>query len=404
MTDDPRGEVRPLDAGDLDVLLRLRRASFGRPGARTDDEMRTIMTRRLPYLRGYSAGDAVVAAAAWYPFPAWIGGRNVPTGALAAVVSAPEARRRGHVRTLIEAGLSELRSAGVGWAGEHPFDPRFYDAFGFRTVPSSTWLELPFDRLPGRALDVDFGEVAPGDPELRAIRTAFASLRSFTLHRDEPDGFVPNEHGLPGRWADLFEAPAAEATDGAAYRCEGGYALVATEGFGSDGILHVVDMAWRDPAARARVLAMLRAWEGQLGTVRLEVPVDDPLARRDASDWARHREPLQMRVVDLVTALESLRAPAGGAGEAVLDVDDELAPWNRGRWHIVTDATGCTVRASDRPADAWTDIGGVTALLAGTPPAALLASGEARGSIEALRTVQSLTSDHPPFLGLADYY
>lgn len=396
--------VRPLSTNDLDVLLRLRRASFGQSRTSSNDRVRAAMERRLAYLRGYEADGALVAAAAWYPFPAWIGGVRVMTGALAAVVSAPEARRRGHVRALLAAGLAELRDAGVGWAGEHPFDPRFYDAFGFRTVPSSTWLELPFERLPGRATDVDFGEVTSENVDIRAIRRAFASRRSFTVDRDEPVGFVPNEQGLPGRWPDLFEAPSQDATSPIAYRCEGGYAIISTEGFGPDGILHVIDAAWQDPDARARVLAMLTAWRGQLGTVRIELPCDDPLARRDGTRWARQRVPFQMRIVDLVAALTPLTAPTRAAGDAVIELADELAPWNAGRWHLTTGPTGSHVEPTDRPAEVTTDIGGVTALLSGNPPAALLASGEASGSIDALRIVHALTADHPPFLGLADFY
>ena len=401
---DATAAVRPLEHDDLETLIRLRRASFGRPRTDDDDEVRTALARRLPYVRGLDADGTLVAAASWYPFPAWIGGTRVPTGALAAVVSAPEGRRRGHVRALIAAGLAELRAAGVGWSGEHPFDPRFYDAFGYRAVPSSCWLDVPFARLPGRASDVAFAEVDRTSPEVRAIRRAFASRRSFTLDRDEPAGFEANDDGLPGRWSGVFEAPEPEATAGSAYLCEGGYAIVATEGFGHAGVLHVADVAWRDAAGRGRVLAMLGAWDGQLGRVRLELPTDDPLARRDGPLFARHRTPLQMRIVDLAAALAPLRVSASRAASVVLALSDAMAPWNDGRWRITTGTDGCSVERCDDAPDAATDAGGLVALLSGTPPAALLAAGEATGSVEALAALQATTADHPPFFGLADYY
>ncbi len=396
--------VRPLRHDDLDDWSRLRRASFGQPSDLGDAEARTILTSRLPFSRGVDQGGELVAACTWFPYPAWIGGAHLPTGALASVASAPAARRRGHVRALVAAGLRELHETGVGWSGEHPFDPRFYDAFGYHRVPSSVVLELPVGRLPGRARDVAFGPVEPTDPALRENRRAFASHRSFTLDRDASVGPAVSDDELPQRWRDLFDAPNDEASPATAYRCEGGYAIVATEGFGAHGILHVVDAAWTDAAARARVLALLTAWDGQVGRVRLELPVDDPLARRDGDERSRPRTPLQVRVVDVATALAPLRSPAGAGGTLVLELHDALAPWNDGRWRIETGPAGCHVAPTRELPDATLDVGALTALLAGTPPAALLMAGEAEGDSQALRTLHALTIDHPPFLGLADYF
>lgn len=401
--DDAR-RVRALREDEVAVWLRLRNAAFGSSADLADPEVARSVAWRVPFIRVAEADGAIAAAATWYPYPAWIGGAHLPTGALASVASAPAARRRGHVRALVAAGLRELHETGVGWSGEHPFDPRFYDAFGYRRVPSSVVLELPVERLPGRARDVAFGPVEPTDPALRKIRRAFASRRSFTLDRDAPAGLGTGTDELPLRWRDLFDAPDDKASPATAYRCEGGYALVATEGFGADGILHVVDAAWTDAAARARVLALLTAWDGQVGRVRLELPVDDPLARRDGDERSRPRTPLQVRIVDVATALAPLRSPAGAGGTLVLELHDSLAPWNDGRWRIETGPAGCHVAPTRELPDATLDVGSLAALLAGTPPAALLMTGEAEGDSQALRTLHALTIDHPPFLGLADYF
>ncbi|WP_297083440.1 enhanced intracellular survival protein Eis [uncultured Demequina sp.] len=402
MSSDPI--VRALRDDEVGAWLRVRNAAFGSAADPGDPEVAKAVAWRVPYIRVVEAEGRLAAAATWYPYPAWIGGALVPTGALASVATAPEARRRGHVRALLRAGFEELHEAGVGWSGEHPFDPRFYDAFGYRRVPSSVVLELPFDRLPGRARDVDAVPVAPDDPDLRAIRRAFASRRSFTLDRDTPEGLGAHADGMPARWRDLFEAPSATASPVHAYRCEGGYAIVATEGFGTDGVLHVVDAAWTDPAGRARVLALLTAWDGQTGRVRLELPTDDPLARRDADERSRPRTPLQMRIVDVKAALTPLRAPEPAAGTLILELRDASAPWNDGRWRVTVAPDGCTVDPTRETPDVTLDVGALVALLAGTTPAALIASGEAEGSAGAMHRLHALTLDHPPFLGLADHF
>ena len=406
--------VRTLEALDVPALIRLRQASFGTPRDPVDPKVLAILEGRTPYMRGVDVDGALVAACTWYPKPAWIGGVHQPTGALAAVISAPESRRRGHVRALITDGLRALHEANVGWSGEHPFDPRFYDRMGYRCVPSSVVLQVPFGRLAtddgrGERLSADrrdagFAPVPITDPEMRRIRRTFASARSFALDRDDPPGFEVDDAGIDTRWADLLDPPTAAAPHAKAYLCDGGYAIVAVEGHGRDGVLHVVDMAWSDPRGRRNVFAMLMAWEGQAGTVRLELPADDPLARRDVAEWSKTRTPLQMRVVCVASALTHLRAPEGMEGRATVRVLDALAPWNDGTWQVDTGPDGCDVTRTSAPADATLDVGALTSLLAGTSPGALLASGEATGSARALGVLHALTRDHPPFLGLADYF
>jgi predicted acetyltransferase len=397
----PEGRVRPLTPDDIPALIRIRQASFGTPRDPVPPDVLAIFRRRLPHLRGIEVGGRLVAACTWYPKATWIGGVHVRMSGLASVVSAPESRRRGHVRTLIAAGLRELHETGVGWVGEHPFDPAFYDRLGFRVVPSSVPLRLPFARLPGAARDVAFAPTTITDPDVHAIHRAFASSRSFALDRNDPPGFEVDAAGIDTRWSNLLDPPNARSTPGTVYRSQDAYAIVAVEDDDHEGILDVIDVAWRTPTGRAEALALLHAWDAQAGLVRLELPYDDPLARRDASEWSRPRTPLQLRINDVPAALTPLR---GADADVTLAIRDDLAPWNAGSWRLESHASGCRVTPTHRPSNATLDVGALTALLAGTPPAALLASGEAEGSLAALRAVHALTLDHPPYLGLADYY
>lgn len=398
--------VRPLREGDVDAWIRVRRASFGTPRDPNDEGAQRILTSRLPFSRGYEQDGRLVACCTWYPYPAWIGGVRVPTGALAAVVSAPEARRRGHVRELVGDGLRELHERAVGWSLEHPFDPRFYGRLGFRTVPAGAYLELPIDRLPGRAREVDFAPTEPADPELRRIRADFAAAHGFALDRDDRSAEpAADEDALPLRWRDLYDAPDDRVTPATAYRCEGGYALLATEGFGRDGVLHVVDAAWTDPSGRARVLAMLGAWRGQAGRVRLDLPETDPLALDEADAFGRPRTVLQARIVDVAAALAPLGSSRAAArGHAVLRIVDPQCDWNDGVWSVELDETGSRARRSDATPEATLTIGGLAAVLGGVPPAAVHAVGDAEGELAPLQALATLTDEQPPFLGRADHF
>lgn len=398
--------VRPLREGDLDAWLRVRRASFGTPRDPYDEGARRILISRLPFSRGYEREGRLVACCSWYPYPAWIGGVRVPTGALAAVVSAPEARRRGHVRELVVAGLRELHEREVGWALEHPFDPIFYDRLGFRTVPAGAYLELPVGRLPGRARDVDFAPSEPTDPELRRIRAVFAAAHGFALDRDDRAAEPANDaDALPLRWRRLCEPGSDGVTPATAYRCEGGYALLATEGFGRDGVLHVVDAAWTDPAGRARVLAMLDAWRGQADRVRLDLPATDPIALDEAHEFGRRRTVLQARIVDVAAALAPLGSERAAArGDVVLRVRDPLCDWNDGVWRIELSEAGSRARRGADAPEATLTVGALAAVLGGVPPAAVRAVGDAEGELAPLQALATLTDEQPPFLGRADHF
>lgn len=391
--------VRPLVEADLDDWIRIRRASFGTPRDPDDPDARRIMTSRLAVSRGIERDGRLAACCTWYPYPAWIGGVRVGTAALAAVVSAPASRRRGHVRELILDGLREQREAGVGWALEHPFDPRFYARMGFRTLPAGVLLDMPIERLPGDARDVAFGPTEPTDPALRDVRRAFAASHGFALDRDDPPA---DGDELPQRWRRLFDPPEDAATPATAYRSDDGYAIVATEGFGTSGTLHVVDAAWTGAKGRREVLAMLTAWRGQAARVRVDLPITDRVALREAQSHTRPRPVLQGRIVDLSSALGPLRSPF--ERELDLHVIDETCPWNDGRWRIATGPDG--TRTSPSPASPATTVTaeGLVALLAGVPPAALRSAGDAEGDLASLHDLARLSADHPTFLGTADHF
>ena len=396
--------VRPLRDDDVDAWIRLRRASFGQPRDLGDAEARAILASRVPFSRGVDDDGELVAACTWFPFPAWIGGVRVTTGALAAVVSAPASRRRGHVRELVLDGLRELHEAGVGWSLEYPFDPRFYARLGYRAFPNGVVLGMPIERLPGDAREASFAPVPDLDPKLRTIRARFAAAHGFALDRDDPPPASGEATTL--RWRRIFEPPSNEATPATAYRTDGGYAIVATEGFGPSGVLHVVDAAWTDADARRRVLAMLTAWRGQVGTVRLDLPAHDPLALAEAPEHARERPVLQGRIVDVVAALTPLRPARPPGRDAVsFELHDPQLPWNDGTWRAELREDGCVVeRLEGGEVDMRLGVDALAAALAGVPPAALHAAGDVEGDLVALHALAATTADHPPFQGRADHF
>ncbi|TDV44282.1 sterol carrier protein [Actinophytocola oryzae] len=68
--------------------------------------------------------------------------------------------------------------------------------------------------------------------------------------------------------------------------------------------------------------------------------------------------------------------------DVVLEVDDELCPWNAGRWQLVVGPDGrAVVTRTDAPADLALDVSALgTAFLGGTRLTTLAAAGRVRES------------------------
>ncbi len=397
--------VRPLEPADEGALVNLKRDGFGYPSSIPRSTFEADFKRSLPWLRGIEENGRLVATAKWLPFRGYVAGRKQTFAALAAVTTAPEARRRGHVRTLLEHGLREQHEQGVAWSSEHPFDPRFYARYGYHAFDAGVLLDMPIEWLPGRAQDVTFERQADGATGFRALHEPFAAQHSFSLLREDPW----RDAGDMGsdRWKNILEPDGPTAAVPTAYvTASGGYAVVALDVTAHEPerqSLRVHDLAWRSATARADVLAILKAWQGQVGRVRFELPASDPLAQQTRARFGVQRAVAQARIVDVSSALNGLpRTAITPEGHYTVAIHDALAPWNDGTWTL--DTTGDTVvlaRSNTAPA-AQLSVRALAALLSGTPPVALTRSGDAEGDLTALAAIASLHADHPPFLPSAD--
>lgn len=392
-------EIRPVREEDVPALQSLRRLSFNLCVEPDDPRAAERTANRLPHTRGAFLAGRLVAAATWYPFEAYVGGCAVPTGALASVVSSPETRRRGHVRELLRAGLAELREAGVGWSLEYPFDPEFYARLGYQSLPNGPVLDAPLARIPAGNLREIEAERVPLEAvhRLRDDHAAFARRWTFALART----WRPREDRPSPLWSSLFDG--GTGPDAFAFRVEGAYLIATLDDAGPEVVLEVEDAAWRDAAARARLLTLLSAWRGQAQRVRLHLPPTDPLALDHPEGFRARRGSVQGRIVNLPAALRPLRLPAGASATPfTLRLVDPLLPANDGLWRIAPGSDGTEVAAGEGAPEATLDVRALVSLVTGTPPEVLIGDGRAQGDVAGLRGLAALMAAHPPFLARAD--
>lgn len=389
---------RPLGAPDLAAYLRLREASFGYPS--NDPKVLAIFAQRLPTMLGSFVGDRLISALTSHPLKLFVAGRVTHASGFAAVATAPEHRRSGHVARLLQRALNEGRALGRGWNLLYPFDPAFYSRFGWVSIPTSIPLTLRPEQLPsGRAAGL-----LPIDPPAReALAACYARVapgRTFADARDPaPLDPYPEFDGTPGERMLRY---ANESAWLVAQLCEGSTGLE----------LQVIDLGWVDAPGRAAVMGTLAMFRGQVQRVLLGLPWDDPLVTDHQRNHPRavQQAGLMVRVADVALALTPLRAVLEDDTPIELPptrvrVVDAYCPWNDRVWRVVPGVSGSQVSPSDDPPEAVIDVRGLAWLISGAAaPVDLRRVGWAQGSARALATIAALAGGRRPYRSFHDAF
>ena len=126
-------------------------------------------------------------------------------------------------------------------------------------------------------------------------------------------------------------------------------------------------------------------------TVAERRPVDDPLPWMLADPRRLQRsirDGMWLRLVDVAAALESRRYPA--EGRLVLEVEDDICPWNQGRWELEGSAEGSVCRKSGASPDLALGVAALAAAYLGGTSFTTLSQA---GLVEEHATGALLTAD-----------
>jgi predicted acetyltransferase len=305
-------------------------------------------------------GDLAVGGAQILSFSMTVPGGPIPVAGVTSVGVLPSHRRRGVLTALMTRQLHDLHENGrEAVAALYASEAGIYGRFGYGRAADTLSFRIPTH-------DSAFTRSAPTDPALR-LRLVPPADALPALQRVY-DAVRPGRPGLYGRSGGFWRneiLPDTEHDRGGMgpLRClvaedatgARGYALFRARGRWSEhsvpeGEVRLLELMATDPAAYALV------WRGVLDRDLCAVvhagrrPVDDPIMhlladpRRLNAIWF---DDLWIRLVDVDRALAA-RAYAAPA-DLVLEVVDEICPWNAGRLRLVTDKGSC--EPTDAPAD-----------------------------------------------------
>jgi len=362
-------KVRQATSSDVDGLVEISRYAYGTP----ESELENIRARTRTGYEQFHIGEEdgrILAALRLFPFEQNVRGIWKSMGGIGDVASAPEARRRGHVKTLIEQVMQSMRKEEMVTSTLWPFKNSFYSQFGYVTLPPNRRLEADPSMFTKWVLPRGY----------HVERMAFSSgIKQYSKVHSEA---VQSIHGAvrrsDTRWQELevgnkdeiaiAYGPTGSEEAGMWYRTQG-YGETWTPD--KPGTMSILEAYWLNHIARAALFNYIYLHSDQLVVVRI------PLGPRDEDYYlwvdnftkkavlVRSTGTPMARIIDVEKCLHSL--PASQKGRMAVKVTDAQCSWNNqpfqiesdGRLLTATQGTSASIRTE-------LSIEGLTALCYGT--------------------------------------
>lgn len=378
-------EIRPATAPEMGQLGLMGAYSYG--GAFGDGPDNVVATGTRPEwtlcafdiaMRQADGQPTMATSFSAFPFTTRVNGNAVSLAGISTVGTRPEYRRQGLVRKIMTQAFADQYERGQCLAGLWASQAAIYQRYGF--AASGGLREYRVDTADIR-LHPNF-EVLPisrfeGTEVLDAVREVykrFIAQRTGYLHRGK------------SLWLNNVFTPPSE--DGPAYVALAG-SLEAPTGYliytlRAGRVAHraraqeicIRDFAWLDLPSYGSLWHYLARHDLVGRVVWSRAPLDDPAADVFVEPRLLHSQDLEgswWRVVDVKTALGQRGYDVEGS--LVLAItEDELAPWNNGRWRLDVGSGGAEVQATDAPADIELSVRALSSLYSGHRSARHLAN------------------------------
>ena len=383
-------DIRPLQEQHLEKVLRMRHLAFGDSSASLSQQLEEFKVR-MQYFLAYFVEDEPASLLAAYPFGAYYAGHPIRISALGSVLTAPEYRRRGHVRALLANMLASNARNGFAWSLEYPFDPAYYARYGWQSIPNGQSLEVPvqhfFRKAHVEAKELGVNTLAP----IKPIYATWASHYNFALTRDD----VARES-----WQRLIQnihSPNPKRI----YLLQDAYCILSLPYENNERKLVIHDYAYSSAAGKQHLLDFWGGFSGQVASVRFTVAPDDPMGFDYARYMLKGKSELQARIISVNNALNNVVTPHETT--FVLSVTDDFCAWNQQHFLITCKNGRCGVSTTQEPADVHCDIRALTLLLSGSINTRNAQKLELfKGDAAFVEVLVSFAGERVPFMAPAD--
>lgn len=340
-------ELRPVTPAELPGAISAVELAFNsdsHPEDRALDLQVLADARTLAVLEDGSP----VATAAWHDLAMTVPGAVAPVAGVTWVSVSPVRRRQGLLRQLMSRQLADLHAEGRALAALWASEGAIYQRFGYG--PASWQLSVEVRRGAGFHRPVATEGLELVTPSAQVLAPAFEAAAAA-----RPGWFARDERW----WTYRLHDPEHRREGVSSLRCvrdgTDGYALFATTGdwdaAGPENVVKVRELVAAGPESEARLWRFLLDLDLTARTTAWGLPLDSPLLHLLAEPrraQARLGDGLYVRLV----SVEGLAARRYAAPvDLVVEVEDELCPWNAGRWRLSGDHDGAVCAPTPDPAD-----------------------------------------------------
>ena len=351
-------EIRPATPEEFPAVISPIMHYFGRtPGP----ELAEYLGPLIPPERIHAAFDdgAVVGSGGVFPFEAGIPGGLIRAAGVTLVGVMPTHRRRGILRALMRAQLEDIHERGEPMAYLWASEDALYGRYGYGVASFTGYIDIHRDRSAfHRDLEprgsVRFVEVDEAVELFGEIQSRAAA--------QHPGMFVRS----PDWWRSrrLSDAESGRKGGGEMVRAlleldgrPGAYALYrlhfsAERGI-PNGFTNVIEAVGDSPEATREIWRFLLDIDWMERVRAHLLPLDHELfllLREPRRLQFNHRDGLWVRLVDLEPALKARTYKPGEA--VVVEVADELCPWNQGVWELGPEGASRSSNAPELRLDA----------------------------------------------------
>ena len=295
-------------------------------------------------------------------------GRAVALGGVSAVGTLPEFRRRGLLRRITVQSFADMRSRGQAVAALWASQAAIYQRYGYALASAQMGYRVDPREIGFGDGDGGGASVARvfGDAGFEAVKRTyieFVAARTGYLHRAKPMWLNNALSNAQGAVHIAVASRAGVPVGYVIYLLHDG----SSGHFTRNQEIVVRDLAWLDADAYRSLWSWL-ARHDLVGRVHwARAPVDDPAGELFVEPRLLHaelRDGIWLRIVDVAAALSG--RGYSGRGSLTLQIqDDDLAPWNAGRFRLEVDGDAATVSATTSRADLHLDVKALASLYSG---------------------------------------
>ena len=353
--------VRRCTDADWPLILRVDSSVFGFDFDEEADEPERAVLELGRSLLAH-VGDEAVGHCTAYSLALSVPGGEVAAGGVTWVSVLASHRRRGVLTSMMAQLTRDMYERGEPVAALFASEPMIYGRFGYGPASSDLTLTIPTARaaVVGRedgTLRVRLTDLARGRASVEQVYAAMRGRRAGMPSRNDlwwarcMNDAKPRRNGGSARQCAIVEGP-----DGPR-----GYAVYTvvekwTDG-SSESMVRVHEQACLDAPAAVALWRLLLSLD-LVATISCQaVAVDDPLLSLLAD--VRRTKPQLMdavyvRLLDLPRALAARSYDV--AYDGVVEVIDETAPWNAGRWRLALHPDGAECVRTDAEPDLVLDV------------------------------------------------